>query len=624
MNNIRFEFPAGKLLDRLGPTLARLILLKRFSPTEAIRYSNGQFNDTRFARYIEMVFTQDPLTDDFYVRPELDASLLDAIANRFPRVPQDLTHLLLTERVGLEVLEPEEFLSWIVRERLSTVSQATVAGMAIYGELEIAPALRALMNDTASRSSLATTLSTYALPARRWLAAGRPRHSAGAANVLANLPDSLAMRPRRRSDFMLDNGLEPQRWDFVRPRRTRETVQLEMVPLPTAGLLGSSNSLQLPSPESDRFTAGVALSESTVKLLQLVMGDRGQTHITDRLQFDISRQMVERTASVSIAATAIVDDTAFVHLGAAPRSVGNALTRTVTVDNEPLTWGGGAIINRYLQEMTILLTEQASRLSSGDALSASDWYRLERSVREPWRFLSTKRTFIHFGVAELSWTTKLKSDELTRSFDLWPFDGSSLNTVAAEGFRCGADDGYNVHVNCVDTSAIVSVSIDTVNRSPQIPALERPSRIRTFLVWPLAIYCIALLLTVVCGAILIATGISAEQASQLDNGDINVTLSILSLATGPVVAWLTAAQFNKHGSRVAYIRQYGRMGLVVIGTITLIVLTLIGSRHSIARELLSVVDIVVGVYLGVAAALSSGLRLARTSIVRHRLADSER
>lgn len=617
-------FPAEKLLDHLGPSVARLILLKRFSQGDAVRFSDGQFEDVRLTRYIDVVFVEDPVTNEITVRPELDELCLRAMGASRSRAPEELARLLITTLVGDEVLEADEFLRWMLRQRFDPLVQATVVGMAACAALEIAPTVESLLSGSNLLPGIASTLLPYVVPARRWELAAYPSSGEYAGErmveVFSQLPSSLTARSRRaRSVVVLSDGVLPQTFKLTRPRRTQDTVQLALTPEPIAELPSSTHLVQLPGSGTgeNTLTSKVTLSESTIDLLRLVMSNRGPAQVTDRIHINVSRRTVERMASVSITDMTTIGDTAFIHLGTLPRSLGNALKREALAEGEQLTWGGGPVVTRYLQEVTKLLTDLAARNPAAARISASDWYRVERSVREPWRFISTNRTYINLAVVELSWTTPLSDDDIARPREPWPFEGASMSRIIVEGFRCGSDDGYNVDVQCGDTSAIVSASIDSVTRSFDVPALERPSRIRTYLTWPVAVYLTVLAVVILCASVLLTVGFQGQRAAYLSYSDINITLSVASLVTGPVVAYLTASQFKKERNRIPYLRQSVSAAGVVALTVVLTFATLLAPRYMMLRDTLIIADLIAGCYLAIAVIFSLFSRLARSASMRN-------
>ncbi|MFJ5989320.1 hypothetical protein [Lentzea sp. NPDC092896] len=625
------SFPADKLLDRLGPEVARLVLLRRFSYSNAVKYSEGHFTDERLTPYIDIVFAEDPVSTEFVVRPELDEIILHAMEETRSRAPHELARLLIASEVGEEVLEPDELLRWMLRRRLDPLTQATVSGMAAYAAQEIAPTVETLLHTADLGPGTASALLAYAQPARRWqLVAPDRDHPQSTSttrplDVFAHLGEFLDRRPRRvRSIIFMRDGLLPQRFDLARPVRARDTLQLEMKPAPVINIIPSLQTPQLTSGGNSRdrtLTSDVQLSQSTIELLELVISDRGHAQVTDRIRIRIADQMVERTASVSISGTKTVDDTAYVHLGTLPRSAGSALRREVTVDGETMTWGGGAVVSLYVQEMTRLLADLAGRAPETPGIPASDWYRVERSVREPWRFISTRRTYAHFGVAEVSWTSQLSSAGLQEARDLWPFSGASMSRVVVEGFRFGNDDGYNVDVECEDTNAIASASIDSVTRPSNMVALERPSRVRVYLTWPARAFRVMVAVSLACAVLLIATGAQGRYGG-VSYADINVTLSLASLVTGPAVAYLTAAQFGRSARRIAYLKQIWRGAAVVIITAVLVLATSLSASSSEMRPVFALVDVGLGIYLAVVTLASSATRVVRRSSMRAHMANA--
>lgn len=625
------DFPADKLLDRLGPEVGRLVLLRRFSHSDAVRYSDGRFDDERLARYVDIVFVEDPVSEEYIVRPELDGVLLHAMEAARSTAPRELARLLITTQVGEEVLEPDELLRWMVRRRLDPLTQATVGGMAAFAAREIAPTIEMLLDTAEAGLTTSTALLPYTRPVRRWriVTSSHPDQDVfteQALDVFTNLGRILEFRPRRmRSVIFLADGVLPEHFRMTRPVRARDTLQLEMKPMPMVALGQSLQTPQLTSAgPGETLRSDVPLSESTIQLFKLVMSDRGQASITDRIRIKVSEEQIERAASVSISDTTTIGDTAYVHLGTLPRSVGSALRREVLVDGEPMTWGGGQVISLYVQEMTRLLADLAGRTLETTGISASDWYRVERSVREPWRFISTKRTYVHFGVAEVNWTSLLSDEGLVHGRDLWPFGGASLSRVVVEGFRFGSDDGYNVDVQCEDTNAIRSASIDSVTRPADIVALERPSRVRVYLAWPDAAYRTVMMVALFCALVLIAIGAQGKRGG-LDYADINITLSVVSLVTGPVVAYLTASQFDRTGGgRLPYLKQTWRCATMVILTAVLSLTTLLTAGSSDVRLVLAALDIAAGGYFALAVAVSIFLRLRRSWAMRDHIAAAAR
>ncbi|WCN80920.1 hypothetical protein [Micromonospora sp. LH3U1] len=624
----------------LGSPISRLLILEKFSPGEAHAYSGGRFTSEAFGPLTDIAFTRDPVSGDFYTRPELEPVLLSTLSDVYPSAAPELGELLITRQIGYEVLDSNDLLSWMLRNRGHPIARSSVAAAAAFTPREVEGIFHSLRHLNPGAYQVNMALSSYATAAKRWFdilkpAAASNKDSYGALIALMTYGYP---QVKRRTPSAPAPGLSTSD-GFVPlavqqgPKRSgsRNATTLVSQPETTGYFFGQRNLLARPAlTNGQRETSegyqspffglpGVTLSESTVQLLKLVISDRGPSQVNETLELDVDSQLVRREAAIAISDTAMHEGVLFVYLGSLPSSIADALPISVSsLAGDRLIPGGGPVISRYRAEMTAALAKVARyAVDAGGILSASDWSRIDRSVREPWRFVSTSREYVDVSMVEVAWTEPLRPH--TASRELWPFNGASKGSVPVEGFRNGSDDSYSVRISLSDMRSLKALELDSIPRPPRFPALTRPSRILAHVQWTTAAYLSLLTLVAVCAAALITLSLAMTNGgvSDFDYSTLSLVVSLASVTTSPFIAYLATVGHRKEAGLLRYRSVLVRAAAVVGITLLFSAASLLSGSHSEIGYAVTGGNIIVAGYLLFSAIISLILRLSsRTTNTR--------
>lgn len=634
------SFPAEELLLILGASVSRLALLDSFTINEAVRLSDQQFVNEDSQFFIRMAFLQNPVTGRYSLRPEWEARLLDKLVLVHPQAATDMADRLISRVIGAEVLDSSLLLNWMLHYRWKSTVRAAVAGVAAYSPFEITGGLQELFADESGVSPLRGLVSPYSVTAGRWLHAltSAERGSVADFSMLRALEyatsaegslvnrKSLHLQLPSRLEF--GDGYLPIRAQLhLAKSSSRQGISIGSRSYPAIG--GDADADPFASglraltarrrtgpggstAEHDASSLRLEVSESSYELLHLVMAERGPTQITETINLDSSTQAAERVSSISTSSSALVEGILFVYLGALPSTIGNALPIAVrALDGDRLVSGAGSIVSTYLKEMTAALAEISDDSNGG--LSASDWARIDRSIREPWRFVQTARAYVDLSAIEVSWTEQVRS--IGQKREAWPFQGMTGDTCILEGFRHGRDDNYTAKVSSVDSRVITAIELDTVPRPRDTRALERPSRLVVHSSWSTS--SLVFLTLVVLASVASLFGLAAAAVSgrlmNVNTDYISFTLSAFSTIVGPIVAYLAASSFSRKGTQVNGLVR--RVATVFLLWVALAIGTVFSGSDIYAATSFAVLDLLAGTYLLCAAGFSITSRLRRSAHV---------
>ncbi|WBB54344.1 hypothetical protein [Verrucosispora sp. WMMD573] len=629
------DFPVEDFLIMLGSPISRLLLIERFSKGDASIYSDGRFTPEVYESLASIAFARDPISGDFYARPELEPLLLATLVRVYPSAAPELAERLITRQIGHEVLDSTDFISWMIRHRWHPLACASVAAAAAFAPHEVDGIIYGLRRGDHGTDRANLALTSYATAAQRWAAALEPpRNKTGytyfTLNALINferLPIERRFSPPRTPKFSETDGFVPLAIQQG-PKRSgaRNTTTLVTQPQTAGYVLNQRNPLARPALPNGWSEAPrdyqvpifglpeIALSESTLQLLQLVIAERGPSQVNERLELDVDSQLVHREAAIAISDTAASDHVLFVYLGSLPSSIADALPITVTsLAGDRLIPGGGPIISRYRAEMATALAQVTDHAigtgAGGIVISASDWSRIDRSIREPWRFVSTSREYVDVSMVEVKWTEPLGPH--TTSRELWPFNGASRGIVPIEGFRNGSDDSYSVKISLSDMRSLKVLELDSIPRPSSLPALTRPSRIRAYVQWSTAAYLSLFTFVTVCAAALIALSLTVATGgvSSFDYSTLSLIVSLTSVTTSPFIAYLATVGNRKESGLLRYRSALVRAAAVAGITLLSSAASLLSDSHYVAEYAAATVNLIVGGYLVLSAGLSIALRL---------------
>lgn len=619
-----------EVLRRLGPEVAKLLLLQRFTRWDAREYSGDSFDDDRFQLGIGIAFVQDPLTDEYKVRPQLEKALLTELKDLYPHAAGELAEHLLARTVGSEVLDPTDLVRWMVRSRLQHRARVSVACLATFSPYEIEGVSRWLQDSDRSLL-LRRMLRPYAQTTLLWVdSVSRTTHDKRPREFIEVL---LAESDVRRSSSAYPDGRLP----VVHDRRVRGTpaehglaVQAkpedlaqddegpdfvvkvrELTAVPADPIRGR---------RSRREAQHVRVSDSTFALIRLVMANRGPTQTAEKAQIDVGGRSAFREADIGVTTTASVDGRLFTYLGALPSSARLLPSLEIeTIGGERLVPGGGPTISLFMREVKVVLLRAGVVDAPGPAVSASDWARLNRAVSEPWRFVSTAREYADMSLITVRWTEPLRE---WRSTTLpWPFNGAALSECSIEGFRHGTDDEYAMNLSCRDSFITETLEVDAVPRPREAPALERPTRVTAAVQWANRAYAIVLLVAVVVATACLVLGVLGVNGTIDDVGysDTLVPLSLLSTIVTPAATYVAALASRRDSGPSRYRIVWSRVAGLLLIFLTSIVLSIVSSVEGTAVLLVAVFNLLVGLFLVAGAVLSGYSRYVRPREVLRRI-----
>jgi hypothetical protein len=621
------EIPVVQLLEKAGSAVARMALLDEFSAGDAELLTEGRFRDDNVSVPVEILFIVDPVTGNYRSRPKLDRLVLGSLNELYPTAASELATRLVSRFIGPEGLSAGQLLDWMLRNRWHHLQRAAISALAAFSPYELAE----VCQNIASRPRAAVErglLAPYGTTAERWQRALRRGKSTTAAQYLRFDPlDALASlsqfsdspdigkvgkesRGFRREVGSYRDGYLPQAFELLsRKSSGRLAHQIHSRPSgfpwasDTPETSGTVTSLDNDvDPIIKLIGDSTAVAESTRQLLSLVLQDRGPGMITETINISVGAGDCHRRASISVTESARVNGMLYSYLGALPGSVGSNLPLTVReVNGEKLIVGGGAVVSRYREEVSIALSRlQVSHEAS--PISASDWGRLERSLREPWRFISSSRDYIDLEVADAEWMEPLRATIDSR--EVWPFRGASPRTILLEGFRSGEDDHYSAAARVVDGYRIRALELRSVPRSVGAPAIERPSRIRLYADWRPGNYGLLVAIVLVAATALASVASFANYIS-FSEYDVVYVASLTASFSAPLIAVLASSAFRPSNNSSNIKTLLSRLGGVVVLTLVLIALTLLSDFSSVVRFVMVVTDVVVALGL----VLSLGLSL---------------
>jgi hypothetical protein len=620
------KFPADELLTLLGGSISRLVLLDTFSREQATRLSDGQFLDDNLLFFIKLAFAKNPVTEQFYLRPGLEEEILRQLTIVHPQVAADLADRMISTVIGSEVLDAQALVNWMLQHRWRSTVRAAIAGIATYSPFELIGSIAELEDRATVTPLLSDLMCPFSTTARRWRRALEQNNETSTdlrllvalEHLSARTGESAvsARRSRAGQDVALRNGYLPVQAQ-IRPTRasSRRGINI-MSNSHSSGTAVKNNGLSaglgLRSLTDGREKSGtrqLSLSDSTRQLLQLVMTDRGPTQIIEATEIDFGAQLAQRTCTVSTSSSATVEGLLFVHLGSLPSSIGQSLPLTAqALGGDRLVSGAGPIVSRYLAEMTVAMSTLADEPDSW--LSASDWSRIDRSIREPWRFVHTSLSYVDLSAVEVSWSEQLHQRK--SGVEIWPFEGAAGSSCIIEGFRHGDDDNYTAKVSFADSREISAIELDAVPRPRDARALERPSRLIIHSTWsrPSLLVLLGLTLAAAIALFIMAGAAMVGQFLHIDYNVLSFALSAFTTVTSPVVAYITAASLSSergHGTRRKN-ELTVRAGVVLLTAIVLITGTLFFSSIDSLNFLFSMLDILTGIYFIVATVYSLTVR----------------
>lgn len=617
------RFPARRLVTALGPEVSRLLILQRFSATEAQMLSDDAFLNGLGDEAVHMAFVQDAVTEEYHVRPEFDSELIHAVGAIYPRIAAELAERIIPRVIGLEILDTQEFIQWMIRNRLHSIARSSVASLATFSPFELSGVTRQLAR---SRETLLLRrlLKPYGAATRRWFAAigdsaSDLPFSVGPESFVALVEAESGRTPpfhhESRNSPYLDgflpiagesrpHGLPGGHGIDIRSTPALYGDQTDVGNVMDRLLRPALTAAPGPDYRGTRGTPTFFLGDSSEDLLRLVLSDRGPTQTTERVDIELSRRLVTRNAEVGVTATAVIDGRLFAYLGTLPSSAGSAAPLDLrSIDGERLVSGGGPTISVYIREVSRLLG-QLGESSDVNAISASDWARIRRSVRESWRFVSTSREYVDISVVSAQWQESLSDyapDRLP-----WPFEGSAASQCTIEGFRHGNDDDYAISFTSSDAFTAETVELDAIPRPRDTPTLERPTRIRATLRWDRRGFSAILVAALVGSALSLVVGTASVSGEfqYVDYNQISLSLSLFSTFVSPVAAYFVALATRREGGLLHYRNVTLRIaGILAVLMATTLLSVFVGSDPAL-RLLSGGVNMFVGAYLGGTALLA--------------------
>jgi hypothetical protein len=347
--------------------------------------------------------------------------------------------------------------------------------------------------------------------------------------------------------------------------------------------------------------------ESTEKILRLVTGDRGASQIIETMVVSIAEGVVYRKATVGLTSIAQIGDVTFAYLGALPTSIEDALPFSIKASGNPrLTLGHGPILSSYVDQITEMLSAAVeASLSGAPLVPVSEWSRIDRSLKEPWRFISSSQKYGDIPQVEIEWLESLNVPR--QAWAPWPFNATISNEAKLQGFRHGDDDTYSLNVRFSGVSQCQAVTVRGALRPLEAPAVSRETSVSVNYAWEPNAFVGLAVVSALLGGVLGASGVYSYLGliPQLELQDLSIGLSVVSTTVATIVAF----QGNRFPERrtVPHHRSrkelYGRVASLLILTLPLL-LVVFGLGSSDFRFPFSALAIVVGGYLIISSCVS--------------------
>jgi hypothetical protein len=569
----------------------------------------------------EMLLDEDPLTRRLSIPSWLRALLLKDLLKVHPAVAEDVAERLIDGFMGPDVTGVADLLSWLVAYRSRALIRASLAGLIACSPFEAIPVVGEIKRADAERPLISQLLEPYRRTARSWLEA-----------YAAVRPDAEVERRRPRPDEWPSplpwSGLEALTSHAVRIRglaaadssmRQSGRVPLKVKRPDLSQRPGSQGSIvageeiwnssalevfhedganrallplsitALAAPGSDPRE----LTGSTRGLVSAVIEGRGRSMIVEQMTLDIGDQFVSREASIGVTRTVESDGLLFAHLGSLPSSIGRNLPATFrAVEGERLVAGVGPVISRYCDETSGLLRLAAEMSDAGDVPTASDWCRLSRSVREPWRFVSTGRAFVSLSEVRVAWRERARLTH--RSRDLWPFNGSGGYYLQVEGFWHGEDDMYSVSVRALDGYRVEALEIESTPRRAGGAATDAHTAVGIHLSWSAGAYAMTVMVTLVTSLLLLIVSLSAADGSLVGGGALGNLLPWVISVLSPLVGVVFTQRRSEGEAAASPLSRYRMVvtrgvALAVIATV-LVVATSSTEPYGEGQLVLAIID----------------------------------
>lgn len=639
------DFAPEPLLEMLGSEVSRLALVDDFSFSEAVAISEGKFSLVYEQKLREMVFDEHPVTGNLFISSWLRKAMLRRLTAVFPRAPHELAELLLESNVGPEVCLAADMLPWLVAYRTSATVRATLAALAAYSPFEVHELLTVVRSTNAEGSLLSRLLVPYSETARAWLLAlseDKAKQSSPTKSlvrvdhwrpqwldptlvqglqVLATGPDlskrsvdrgfvgNGRLSPRLPLHLNLENGVEkagPEATVVAGTTTWATSRAGDAESLDLAGFVYRPTATWV-APASDRRVHAPQISDSTRDLVKLIRTGRGRTVIIEKVSVDVGQRLLQRSASVGITDSAPVNDTLIVHLGSLPSSIGRNLPASFkAAEDERLVSGAGPTVSAYCEEISRLLRAISEQPDMDHLLPASEWSRLSRSIREPWRFISTARPFVNVSEVRVSWSERVT---LERKFaNLWPFTGASGYSMEFDGFWHGDDDFYSVNLASADGYRVESLEIRGTPRLVGPEMADSPASVKAHLGWSAATFRSVLLTAIVSASILAGIAASGVNGSLGQGVVFNYLIPLLLSVFSPIISLLLGDRDRGEDQRPTSFVKY-RVALsrgiwVAIPVAVLVIALATAYPYGQARQTLSMVSLIAAAYLFLSAAVA--------------------